>query len=81
MRVLHLIDHLGPGGAQTSLIDLVEARAAQVDPMVWSLTSRVLAESRERLAKAGVSHEAFGVGPANPAGFARLRRIAPRPPH
>ena len=74
MRVLHLIDHLGPGGAQTSLIDLVEARAAQVEPMVWSLTSRVLAESRERLAQAGVSHEAFGVGPTNPAGFARLRR-------
>jgi glycosyltransferase involved in cell wall biosynthesis len=74
VRVLHLIDHLGPGGAQTSLIDLVEARAGQVEPMVWSLSSRVIDEPRIRLAKAGVSHEAFGVGPRNLMGLARLRR-------
>lgn len=74
MRVLHLIDHLGPGGAQTSLIDLVEARAGQVEPMVWSLSGRVLDEPRNRLAKAGVSYEAFGVAPRNLTGLARLRR-------
>lgn len=74
LRVLHLIDHLGPGGAQTSLIDLVEARPDDIEPIVWSLTGRVLPGPRERLAKAGVAHEAFGVGPASLRGLARLRR-------
>jgi len=74
MRVLHLIDHLGPGGAQTSVLDLVDARAADIEPTVWSLSGRVLAESSERLTKAGVPHEAFGLGPTNLAGLGRFRR-------
>jgi glycosyltransferase involved in cell wall biosynthesis len=74
MRVLHLIDHLGPGGAQTSLIDLVEARGPDVEPMVWCLSDRVLAGSRERLAWAGVPCEAIGLGPRDLPGLRRFRR-------
>ncbi len=73
IRVLHLIDHLGPGGAQTSLIDLVESRAADVQPTVWSLSGRVLAESHERLARAGVAHEVLHLGPADLPALGRLR--------
>jgi glycosyltransferase involved in cell wall biosynthesis len=74
MRVLHLIDHLGPGGAQTSLIDLVEARSADMEPMVWCLGDRVLAESRERLGRAGVPCETIGLGLRGLPGLRRLRR-------
>ena len=82
MRVLHLIDHLGSGGAQTSLIDLVEARTGNVEPIVWSLSGRVLADHRERLAQAGVPPEVFGVAPAHPAALPRLRRrLAETRPH
>ena len=81
IRVLHLIDHLGPGGAQTSLIDLVESRAADVEPMVWSLSDRVLAESRERLARAGAAHEVLHLGPAHLSALGRLRgRLAEAKP-
>ena len=74
MKVVHLIDHLGPGGAQTSLIDLVEARGADTEPSVWCLSGRILAESRARLAKAGVPCEAIGLGWGDLAGMGRLRR-------
>jgi glycosyltransferase involved in cell wall biosynthesis len=74
MRVVHLIDHLGPGGAQTSLIDLVEARGADMEPLVWSLSGRVLEESRARLANAGVACEAIGLGLGDLAGMGRFRR-------
>ncbi|MGE5230772.1 MAG: glycosyltransferase [Deltaproteobacteria bacterium] len=82
MRVLHLIDHLGAGGAQTSLIDLVEARTGTVEPIVWSLSGRVLADHRQRLAQAGAPAEVFGVAPAHPAALPRLRRrLAETRPH
>jgi len=74
MRVLHLIDHLGPGGAQTSLIDLVEARSTDMEPMVWCLGNRVLAESRKRLERAGVPCETIGLGLRGLPGLQRLRR-------
>jgi glycosyltransferase involved in cell wall biosynthesis len=74
MKVVHLIDHLGPGGAQTSLIELVEARGPDMEPLVWSLSGRVLEESRARLANAGVSCEAIGLGLGDLAGMGRLRR-------
>ena len=74
MRVLHLIDHLGPGGAQTSLVDLVEARGAGIEPTVWCLSRRVLPELAERLAHAGVPCDVLGLSKANPFRLARLRR-------
>ena len=82
IRVLHLIDHLGLGGAQTSLIDLLESRAADVQPTVWSLSGRVLAESHERLARAGVPHEVLGLGLANLSALGRFhRRLAEARPN
>ncbi|HEY8106836.1 MAG TPA: glycosyltransferase [Gemmatimonadales bacterium] len=74
MKVVHLIDHLGPGGAQTSLIDVVEARGAGMEPSVWCLSDRVLAESRARLTSARVPCEVIGLGPGDLAGMGRLRR-------
>ncbi len=81
MRVLHLIDHLGPGGAQTSLVDLLEARGADIDPMVWCLSRRALPELAERLTRGGVRSEVLGLSKTNPMGLVRLRRrLADRRP-
>lgn len=74
MRVLHLIDHLGPGGSQTSLVDLVEARGGGIEPAVWCLSRRVLPELSARLTLAGVPPEVLGLSKANPFGLVRLRR-------
>ncbi len=54
MRVLHLIDHLGLGGSQSVLLDLLEIRSMDVVPSVWALRARTLAATRDRLAAAGV---------------------------
>jgi glycosyltransferase involved in cell wall biosynthesis len=52
--VLHLIDHLGPGGAQTLLLDLLEARPAGSEHVVVSLTDRALPHVLERLRRTDV---------------------------
>ena len=74
MRVLHLIDHLGPGGSQTTLVDLLEVRGDTVIPAVWCLSRRVLPELSERLNRAGVPPEVLGLSKANPLGVVQLRR-------
>lgn len=74
MRVLHLIDHLGPGGSQTCLVDLLEVRGASIEPTVWCLSGRVLPELAERLNHAGVPLEVLGLSKANPFGLMQLRR-------
>ncbi|MGH7571813.1 MAG: glycosyltransferase [Gemmatimonadota bacterium] len=73
MKVLHLIDHLGAGGAQTQLVDFLEARDSAIDPEVIALTPRVLPSLVERLEAVGVPWRALALGRRDPRGFARLR--------
>jgi len=61
MRVLHLIDHMGLGGEQRIVHDLVEAHAADLDLTVWSLRRRDLPGVAERMAAAGVPYEILGL--------------------
>ncbi len=74
MRVLHLIDHLGLGGSQSVLLDLLEIRSMDVVPSVWALRARTLAATRDRLAAAGVRPRDLNLSPRNPLGLLQLRR-------
>src|SRR5512133_1160286 len=74
VRVLHLIDHLGPGGSQTTLVDLLEVRAADIDPAVWCLSRRILPELSDRLERTGVLPQVLGLSKANPWDAVGLRR-------
>jgi glycosyltransferase involved in cell wall biosynthesis len=54
MRVVHLIDHLGLGGSQALLLDLLEARGRAIEPEVWTLRERTLPKTAQRLRDGGV---------------------------
>lgn len=73
MRVLHLIDHLGPGGSQTQLADYLEARG-RTEARVVVLSPRALPSLVARFEAAGAATEVVAVGPRAPGGLARLRR-------
>jgi len=72
MRVLHLIDHMGLGGEQRIVHDLVEAHAPDLDLTVWSLRRRDLPGVPGRLAAAGVRYEVLGLT-GNPLRVVDLR--------
>lgn len=74
MRVLHLIDHLGLGGAQTQLADFLEVRDGGIEARVIALGPRILPSLIQRIEAAGVEWRALGLGRRDPRGFARLRR-------
>ncbi len=74
MRVLHLIDHLGLGGAQAQLLDLLEARGPQIDAVVWTLRDVALPSAVERLRSTSVLHRTFALSNRNPLGWFELRR-------
>lgn len=73
MRVLHLIDHLGPGGSQTQLADYLEARG-RIQARVVALSPRALSSLVTRIEAAGAAPEVVAVGPRAPGGLAKLRR-------
>jgi glycosyltransferase involved in cell wall biosynthesis len=75
MRVLHLIDHLGPGGAQTLLIDLLEAEPGGCEHQVISLTDRALPTMVERLQRAGVPWESLNANRSPLRALMRLRSL------
>ena len=77
MRVLHVIDHMGLGGEQRILLDLVEARAPDLDLTVRSLRRRDLPGVPERFAAVGVPYEAVGVS-GNPLRALDLRSLIRR---
>ena len=65
-RVLHLIDHMGSGGAQRVLAGLVESRNRASATSVVSLRSHCLPELRERMAACGASYRELGLSHWNP---------------
>jgi glycosyltransferase involved in cell wall biosynthesis len=72
LRVLHLIDHMGVGGAQRLVLDLAEARGAGIDMAIASLRSHCLTEAANRMEKAGVRYTGLGITRGNPFSIHRL---------
>jgi len=73
MKILHLIDHMGLGGAQNLILDLVEARSSKIDVTVWSLNDQVLPLAAKRLKAASVPFGTLGLFKYNPLGLLKLR--------
>jgi glycosyltransferase involved in cell wall biosynthesis len=69
---------LGIGGAQSIVIDLMEARGPEVDAAVWSLSDRILPPTADRLATAGVDYKTLGFSKFNPFDIYRLRSLLAR---
>ncbi len=75
MKVVHLIDHMGPGGSQALVVDLVETRSPGVDAGVVTLNDRVLPGWRHRLHQAGVQLDVVDIRAGGPAALNRLRSL------
>jgi glycosyltransferase involved in cell wall biosynthesis len=73
MRVVHLIDHLGLGGSQTLLLDLLERRGPDIEPEVWTLRDRTLPKTARRLRDSGVRLRYLSLSGLNPLGLRVLR--------
>lgn len=74
MKVLHLIDHLGLGGAQNQLVNLVESGSREFEHEVVSLAPRTLPLPMERLRAAGASVRCLGLSKGDATGFLEVRR-------
>lgn len=68
-----MIDHLGLGGAQSVVADLIEARSNQVQAHVIALRSGSLDKLVGRIVDSGASYKSLSLKKANPAGVWRLR--------
>lgn len=71
MRILHVIDHLGPGGAQRIVMDLMATHGSDVEPVVCSLSRRALPHLVEELRACGVVPRFLGF--PRPDALGRLR--------
>jgi len=74
-HVLHLIDHMGSGGAQRVILDLLEAREPAANASVVSLRSHCLPELRKRIDACGARYFELGLSRRNPLGLHRIRRV------
>jgi hypothetical protein len=75
MRILHLIDHMGLGGAQNLILDLVETRSSKIDAAVWPLSGQVPFSAAKRLESADVPIRNLGLSEFNPLGWLKLRAL------
>jgi glycosyltransferase involved in cell wall biosynthesis len=66
---------LGIGGAQSIVVDLIEARGLEIDAAVWSLSDRMLPSTADRLAAAGVDYQTLGFSKFNPFDVYGLRSL------
>jgi len=73
-HILHLIDHMGSGGAQRVILDLLEARDLAGAASVVSLRSHCLPELRKRLDACGASYRGLGLSRRNPLPLHRVAR-------
>jgi len=74
LRILHLIDHMGAGGAQRVVLDLAESRNPGIEMAIASLRSHCLPEAASRMDGAGVVYRGLGLTRRNPFGIHRIRR-------
>lgn len=75
MKVLHLIDHMGLGGAQSALLDLLEVRGPEVDAALWTLRDHTIAAAGQRLRAAGVLHFSLGLSRYDALAAVKVRRL------
>jgi glycosyltransferase involved in cell wall biosynthesis len=75
MKILHLIDHMGLGGAQNLILDLVEARSSKISIAVWSLSDQVLPLAAKRLNAVSVPLKTLGLSKNNPLGLLKLHSL------
>lgn len=75
MKVVHLIDHMGLGGSQALLVDLLETRSPDIDADVVTLNDGVLPEWNHRLHQAGARYDAIDLRRRGPVALARLRSL------
>lgn len=73
-RVLHLIDHMGSGGAQRVVLDLLEARDPTLASSVVSLRSHCLPELRTRMEACGARYRELGLSHRNPLPLGAIGR-------
>ncbi len=73
-RVLHLIDHMGSGGAQRVVLELLEARAPTLGTSVVSLRSHCLPEQRERMEMCGAPYRGLGLTRRSPLPLCSIPR-------
>jgi glycosyltransferase involved in cell wall biosynthesis len=72
VKVVHLIDHLGAGGSQAMLLDLLERRGPGIRPEVWTLRDRTLPSAAQRLRAAGARLRCLDMSVRNPLGLCAL---------
>ena len=75
MKVLHLIDHMGLGGAQAALLDLLEVRSPEIKVEVWSLSERTLPQAVKRMADAEVPYRSLRLSKLDLFGPLKLRSL------
>lgn len=75
MRVLHVIDHMGLGGAQAALLDLLEARSPEIEVELCSLSGRILPTTATRLAGIGMPYRSLGLSKLDLLGPLKLRSL------
>jgi glycosyltransferase involved in cell wall biosynthesis len=74
IKVLHMIDHLGIGGAQNMAVNLLENFGPDIEASLCILTDRLLPSLVERLRSAGIKFQSLGLSKFNPLGLYHLRR-------
>lgn len=74
-RVLHLIDHMGSGGAQRVVLDLIEAGGTAVALAVGSLRSHCLAAAANRLVATDTPYFGLGLTRRRPLAIHRVRSL------
>jgi glycosyltransferase involved in cell wall biosynthesis len=78
MKALHLIDHMGPGGAQGVVLDCLELASPDIEVAALSLRDRHLPGSAARMAAVGQPFRGLGVRPSAPLSVLRLREALAR---
>lgn len=74
IKVCHLIDHMGLGGAQSIVVDLLESHSPAVSATVVSLRNRILPDLDARLSECGGVYRHLDLSGINPFGPGRIRR-------
>ena len=74
MKILHLIDHLGLGGAQNQLVDLIESGDPEFEHEVVALGPRTLPPLAERLYRAGAPFQCLDLSKWGPTGLPKICR-------
>lgn len=73
IKVCHLIDHMGLGGAQNIVADLLESHGGDVEASVVSLRDRILPDLNVRLTERGSPYRHLDLSMGKPYAVGRIR--------